>query len=130
AGRVMTRWSARQVALAGSIVIAAPIALFPELAVSFPAAAGLMLVCVFIETLRRSALQGALAEVVDRRDLPRYLAFRGVILQLGLAAGYAFGETAFGIAGFRLVCRGSAALTLVAAGVLVAAGLVPRRHDS
>jgi predicted MFS family arabinose efflux permease len=103
------------------VVIAAPLCLFSELAVSFAVAAALMLACVFIETLRRAALQGALAEVVRRPDLPRYLAFRGVILQLGLAAGYAIGGAAFTAFGFGFVCRIAALLSLLAAAILVLA---------
>jgi predicted MFS family arabinose efflux permease len=118
AGRLSARWSPRRVAIAGSVLIAAPLCVFSVLAVTLPAAALLMLVCVFIETLRRAALQGALAEVVDRPDLPRYLAFRGVILQLGLAAGYAIGGAAFTALGFGFVCWFAAGLSILAAVVL------------
>ena len=79
----------------GSVVIAAPIVLFPYLATSLATAAAVMLLCVFIETIRRAALQGSLAEVAATEDLPRYLAIRGVIVQLGLAIGYALAEVQF-----------------------------------
>jgi predicted MFS family arabinose efflux permease len=117
----IARRSPRRVAIEGSLLSALPIGLFPLLAVSWPAAAGVMLACCFVETLRRAALQGALAEAAGAADLQRYLAIRGVILQVGLAAGYAMGEVLLDLRGFGLVCGVSALLSVVAAVVLVRA---------
>jgi predicted MFS family arabinose efflux permease len=122
AGRTITRWTPHRVAIAGSVIIAAPIVLFPYLATSLATAAAVMLVCVFIETIRRAALQGSLAEVAAIEDLPRYLAIRGVIVQLGLAIGYALAEVQFANGGYAVVCRIAAVLSLIAAAVLIAAG--------
>jgi predicted MFS family arabinose efflux permease len=121
AGRLGGHWPPRRIAIAGSLLIVAPLCVFPELATTVAVAAILMLACVFIETLRRAALQGALADVVRRPDLPRYLAFRGVILQLGLAVGYAVGDATFTTLGFGFVCRLAALLSVVAAFILVLA---------
>ena len=40
------------------------------------------------ETIRRAALQGTLSDAVPDADRPRFFAFRGVVIQLGFAAGY------------------------------------------
>jgi predicted MFS family arabinose efflux permease len=121
AGRTIVRFEPHVVAIAGSLVIAAPIFAFPQLATSLATAAAVMLVCVFIETIRRAALQGSLADAVPSSDLPRYLAFRGVMVQIGQAAGYALGEIQFDSGGFELVCRVAAILSASAAGILFAA---------
>jgi DHA1 family inner membrane transport protein len=119
-GRVIARWRPDRIAIAGSLVIAVPIFLFGVLASSLATAASVMLACVFIETIRRAALQGSLAEAAPGPDLPRYLALRGVIVQLGLAAGYALAELQFGRWGFGAVCRIAAAMSVAAAGILFA----------
>lgn len=129
AGRIIARWRPHRVAIAGSLIISAPILFFPTLATSLAPAAAVMLVCVLIETVRRAALQGALTERVPPTDLPRYLAYRGVIVQLGLAVGYALAEVEFSGGGFHLVCRIAALLSIGAAGILLTAGS-PERQPS
>jgi DHA1 family putative efflux transporter-like MFS transporter len=121
-GRTIARWRPHRVAIAGSLLMAAPLALFPQLAASLATAAAVMLACVFVETIRRAALQGSLAEAALPADLPRYLALRGVIVQLGLAIGYALAEAQYRHSGFELVCAVAAGLSVAAAGVLVTAG--------
>lgn len=120
-GRLIARFAPSRVAIAGSLIIAVPMLFFPEFAVSVPTAAAMMFVCVFIETIRRAALQGTLSDAVPDADRPRYFAFRGVVLQLGLAAGYALAEAEFTRSGFRLVCIVAALLSVAAAGILFTA---------
>lgn len=124
-GRLISKWRPHRIAIAGSLIMAAPIAFFPELATSLATAAAVMLVCVFIETIRRAALQGSLAEASPPAALPRYLALRGVVVQLGLAIGYALAEAQFSHWGFGVVCAVAAGLSLAAAGVLMGAGAPP-----
>jgi DHA1 family putative efflux transporter-like MFS transporter len=125
AGRTISKWRPHRIAIAGSLLMAVPIALFPKLATSLATAAAVMLGCVFIETIRRAAMQASLAEAAPPADLPRYLALRGVIVQLGLAIGYALAEAQFGRFGFGVVCAVAAGLSLAAAGVLYGAGAPP-----
>lgn len=121
ASRTIARFGPDRVAIAGSLVIGVPIFAFPELATSLMPAALVMLACVFVETIRRAALQASLSAAAPPPDLPRYLALRGVIVQVGLAIGYALANAQMRSFGFGVVCGVAAILSTGAAIVLFAA---------
>ncbi len=120
--------AADRVAAASSLVFAVPLVLYPEIATTVVLATVGMAVVLFVETIRRSALQLHLTGVVARDNLPRYLAVRGVVAQLGLALGYAIASPVFHSHGYSVVCRAAAAISILAALALTVGG-GGRAHD-
>ncbi len=106
------------VAAAGSVIFALPLLAFPSFATGVVTAAAGMAVVLFLETIRRAGLQLHLAGIVDRSNLARFLAIRGVVAQAGLALGFAASSPLYRTAGYQSVCNAAAAASATAAILL------------
>lgn len=124
AGKLLRAFGGARLAAAAGLCFALPAAGFalPGAAAFWPAAA-LFFLAVGCDVVRRTGLQSLMAEAAPEPDRARFLAFRGLVAQTGLAAGAAIAEPLHARYGFAAV---SAAAVLLSAGGAVASTAAAR----
>jgi predicted MFS family arabinose efflux permease len=85
--RVLRRFGAWQAARIGAATLALPLLLLPMSAATAISATILLFAALWVETLRRSAMQHHVATLAEGPDRARFLAVRNVLTYLGIALG-------------------------------------------
>jgi DHA1 family inner membrane transport protein len=123
--RIRRRFTPLALATAGNLLVAVPLLLLPTAGQHRATAAALLLLALLTETLRRSALQTHLALLAPAPDRPRYLTLRGLLAQVGIASGVLLASALTQRFGLAVACGASAALAVLAAGLLLLTRKLP-----
>src|SRR5262249_1816733 len=101
---VRRRCGNRRLPITGPLALLPLLPAVPWCARSATLIAPLLVGALFVETLRRAALQNHISGLAPRQDLARYLGLRGVLVQLSLAGGSWMAAKLQAHAGFAIAC--------------------------